>query len=58
MGQLITAIVSALSDMDAEIGVLEQFRDKTKYIKQGIMRSLLTGQVRLVKPELQTEAYA
>lgn len=43
------AIVSVLSDMDAEIAVLERRRDKTRAIKQGMMQQLLTGKVRLVK---------
>ena len=43
------AIVSVLSDMDAEIAALEQRRDKTHAIKQGMMQQLLTGRVRLVK---------
>jgi type I restriction enzyme, S subunit len=46
-----TAITEVLSDMDAEIGALEQRRDKTKAIKQGIMQVLLTGRVRLIEPE-------
>ena len=44
------AISSILSDMDAEIAALEQRRDKTCAIKQGMMQQLLTGRVRLVKP--------
>ena len=44
------AIASVLSDMDAEITALEQRRDKTRAIKQGMMQHLLTGRVRLVKP--------
>ena len=44
------AIASVLSDMDAEITTLEQRRDKTRAIKQGMMQLLLTGRVRLVKP--------
>ncbi len=43
-----SAIATVLSDMDAEIGVLERRRDKTKQIKQGMMQQLLTGRVRLV----------
>lgn len=58
MGRIVATIVSVLSDMDAEIATLKQFRDKTKQIKQGMIQSLLTGRVWLVKPELQTEAYA
>jgi len=45
------AIATVLSDMDAEIAALERRRDKTKQIKQGMMQALLTGRVRLVKPE-------
>ena len=37
-----TAIAGVLSDMDAEITALEQKRDKTKLIKQGMMQELLT----------------
>ena len=44
------AIADVLSDMDAEISALEQRRDKTIAIKQGMMQQLLTGRVRLVKP--------
>ena len=47
-----TAIANILSDMDAEIAVLERRRDKTRAIKQGMMQQLLTGRVRLVKPNL------
>lgn len=43
-----TAIATILSDMDAEIAALEQRRDKTRQIKQGMMQQLLTGRVRLV----------
>ena len=45
------AIAAVLSDMDAEIAALEQRRDKTIAIKQGMMQQLLTGKVRLVKSE-------
>ena len=41
------AIASVLSDMDTEITALEQRRDKTLAIKQGMMQQLLTGRVRL-----------
>jgi type I restriction enzyme S subunit len=37
--------------MDAEIAALEARRDKTRAIKQGMMQQLLSGRVRLVKPE-------
>jgi type I restriction enzyme S subunit len=47
-----TAIADILSDMDAEIVALERRRDKTKQIKQGMMQQLLTGRVRLVKPQV------
>ena len=45
------AIAAILSDMDDEIAALERRRDKTRAIKQGMMQQLLTGRVRLVKPE-------
>jgi type I restriction enzyme S subunit len=45
------AIATVLSDMDAEIAALEQRRDKTRAIKQGMMQQLLTGRVRLVRLE-------
>jgi type I restriction enzyme S subunit len=48
-----TAIAAVLSDMDAEIEVLEHRRGKAHQIKQGMMQQLLTGRVRLVKPEAQ-----
>jgi type I restriction enzyme S subunit len=43
-----TAIATILSDMDADLAALEQKRDKTKAIKQGMMQELLTGRIRLV----------
>ena len=43
------AIVSVLSDMDADIAKLEKRRDKVHAIKQGMMQELLTGRIRLVK---------
>ena len=43
-----TAIAEVLSDMDAEIAALEQRRDKTRDLKQGMMQALLTGKTRLV----------
>jgi type I restriction enzyme, S subunit len=42
------AIASILSDMDAEIAVVEHRRDKTRDIKQGMMQELLTGRTRLI----------
>ncbi len=47
-----TAIATVLSDMEAEIAALEARRDKTQAIKQGMMQQLLTGRVRLVKPDV------
>ena len=43
-----TAIAAVLSDMDAEIDVLQKRRNKTRVIKQGMMQELLTGRTRLV----------
>ncbi len=43
-----TAIASALSEMDAELAALEQRREKTRALKQGMMQELLTGRTRLV----------
>jgi type I restriction enzyme S subunit len=42
-----TAIAEVLSDMDSELAALEQRRDKTRAIKQGMMQELLTGRIRL-----------
>jgi type I restriction enzyme S subunit len=42
------AIAEIVSDMDAEIVALEQRRDKTRALKQGMMQELLTGRTRLV----------
>lgn len=41
------AIATVLADMDAEIAALEQKRDKTRALKQGMMQELLTGRTRL-----------
>ena len=43
-----TAIAKMLSDMDAELAALEQRRDKTRALKQGMMQELLTGRTRLI----------
>jgi len=43
-----TAIAAILSDIDTEITALEQQRDKTRLLKQGMMQELLTGRIRLV----------
>ena len=50
-----SAIASVLSDMDAEIDALEQRRDKTRAIKQGMMQQLLTGRVRLSESRICTD---
>ncbi len=42
------AIADILTDMEAEIVALEQKRDKTRALKQGMMQELLTGKTRLV----------
>src|SRR5699024_333871 len=46
-----TAIAAILSDIDSEIEALQQRREKTRQIKQGMLQQLLTGCVRLVEPE-------
>jgi len=46
-----TAIAGVLTDLDKELSALEQRREKTRAIKQGLMQQLLTGRIRLVKPE-------
>jgi type I restriction enzyme S subunit len=43
-----TRIATILSDMDAELTVLEQKLEKYKKIKLGMMQELLTGRTRLV----------
>ena len=43
-----TAIATLLSEMDAERAALEQRREKTRALKQGMMQELLTGRTRLV----------
>ncbi|WAS06298.1 restriction endonuclease subunit S [Gloeomargaritales cyanobacterium VI4D9] len=45
------SIAQVLSDMDKEITALEQRRDKTKALKQGMMQALLTGRIRLPKED-------
>jgi type I restriction enzyme, S subunit len=42
------AIAGTLSDMDAEIGALENKLTKVAQLKQGMMQELLTGRIRLV----------
>jgi type I restriction enzyme S subunit len=43
-----TAIAEALTEMDGELAVLEQRREKTRALKQGMMQELLTGRTRLI----------
>jgi type I restriction enzyme S subunit len=43
-----TAIAAVLSDMDAELAALDERREKTRQLKQGMMQELLTGRTRLV----------
>ena len=49
------AIASVLSNMDSEIDALEQRRDKTRAIKQGMMQQLLTGWVWLSESRICTD---
>ena len=42
------AIAAILSDMDAEIVALEERREKSRVMYQGMMQELLTGKTRLV----------
>jgi type I restriction enzyme S subunit len=44
-----TAIAAALTEMDAELEVLEQRLAKTRALKQGVMQELLTGRTRLIE---------
>ena len=43
-----TAIATILSDMDAEIAMLEEKLTKVRHLKHGMMQELLTGRIRLV----------
>lgn len=43
-----TEIATILSDMDAEIEALEKKLAKTRQLKSGMMRELLTGRIRLI----------
>jgi len=43
-----TAIAEVLMDIDAELAVLEQRREKTRDLKQAMMQELLTGRTRLL----------
>ncbi|MCY4648646.1 MAG: restriction endonuclease subunit S [Gammaproteobacteria bacterium] len=49
------AIAAVLTDMDDEIAALERRLDKTRSIKQGMMRQLLTGTIRLPIPDAVAE---
>ena len=42
-----TAIAEVLSEMDGELALLEQRREKTRALKQAMMQELLTGRTRL-----------
>jgi type I restriction enzyme S subunit len=42
------AIAEILSDMDGELAALEERREKTRLLKQGMMQELLTGRIRLL----------
>lgn len=48
-----TFIAQILSDMDAEIESLEKQLQKTELLKQGMMQELLTGRIRLIKPQAE-----
>lgn len=48
------AIASVLTDMDAELAVLEARREKTSALKQGMMQALLTGRIRLPMNQIDT----
>ncbi len=43
-----TAIAAVLTEMDAELALLEQRQAKTRALKQGMMQELLTGRTRLL----------
>ncbi len=46
-----SAIAEILSDMDAEIGMIEARLAKARLVKQGMMQELLTGRIRLISRE-------
>ena len=50
-----TAIAAILSDMDAEIAAMEAKLAKARQIKQGMMRELLTGRIRIANGKLKME---
>ncbi len=43
-----TAIAAVLTDMDATLSALEQPRDKTRALKQGMIQEFPTGKTRLI----------
>ena len=43
-----TAIAEVLTELDTELAALEQRREKTRALKQGMMQELLTGRTRLI----------
>ena len=43
-----TAIAEVLTEIEAELRALEQRREKTRDLKQGMMQELLTGKTRLI----------
>ena len=49
------AIVSILSDMDAEMEQLEKKLAKYHLVKQGMMQELLTGRIRLIETDKKAE---
>jgi type I restriction enzyme S subunit len=49
------AIATVVTDLDTEVTALERRRDKTRQIKQGMMQQLLTGRIRLVKPDIKAD---
>jgi type I restriction enzyme S subunit len=42
------AIAEVLLDMDEDLTKLQQRREKTRALKQGMMQELLTGRIRLI----------
>jgi type I restriction enzyme S subunit len=50
------AVATVLSGIDAQIAALEWHRDKIRAIKQGMLQQLLTGRVRLVRPQVAADA--
>ena len=44
----IASVLTVLTEMDGELAMLEQRREKTRALKQAMMQELLTGKTRLV----------